>query len=220
MDAFSSSDEAFAAEALFDAYRSGDPAAVAALVKKNYTLGNLDNQARLVFFIICSLHLGVGFARGRHHTLGYQARLFLASLSVCWVWEWRAERSTCNLDNQARLLFNISSLHFCVGFARETLCTQGTWKTREGSVVLVRLCLGVGIGGREKTHAGAVGVREVPNGDKKMHILQKQRHAVGCIMLYRGTGSGHWFIGFQDRVAAWHCGSGERLCCIATLACD
>lgn len=44
VDTFSSSDEAFAAEALFDAYRTGDPDAVVALVKKNYALGNLDNQ--------------------------------------------------------------------------------------------------------------------------------------------------------------------------------
>ena len=47
VETFSSSDEAFAAEALFDAYRTGDPEAVVKLVKKNQTLSNLDNQARL-----------------------------------------------------------------------------------------------------------------------------------------------------------------------------
>lgn len=48
VETFASSDEAFAAEALFDAYRTGDPEAVVKLVKKNQTLSNLDNQiARL-----------------------------------------------------------------------------------------------------------------------------------------------------------------------------
>lgn len=48
VDNFMSSDEAFAADALFDAYRSGDPAAIQAAVKRSAVFSNLDNQvARL-----------------------------------------------------------------------------------------------------------------------------------------------------------------------------
>ncbi|KAI3428586.1 hypothetical protein D9Q98_007408 [Chlorella vulgaris] len=48
VDAFMSSDEAFAADALFDAYRSGDSAAIQATVKRSAVFSNLDNQvARL-----------------------------------------------------------------------------------------------------------------------------------------------------------------------------
>lgn len=48
VDAFASSDEAFAAEAVLGAYRGGDAAAVAAAVKAHHAFGHLDSQlARL-----------------------------------------------------------------------------------------------------------------------------------------------------------------------------
>lgn len=48
VDAFMSSDEAFAADALFDAYRTADPGVVAETVKRNQVFVHLDNQlARL-----------------------------------------------------------------------------------------------------------------------------------------------------------------------------
>ena len=44
VDAFTSSDEAFAAEALLEAYRSGDPDAVASVVKAKACFASMDNQ--------------------------------------------------------------------------------------------------------------------------------------------------------------------------------
>ena len=46
MEPFSSSDEAFAAEALFQAYRSGDAAQVRQCVASTRTFLELDNQVR------------------------------------------------------------------------------------------------------------------------------------------------------------------------------
>ena len=56
MSAFSTSEEAFAAEDLFDAYRSGDAAAVKAVVIKPL-FRTIDNQARATLrsFTACML---------------------------------------------------------------------------------------------------------------------------------------------------------------------
>lgn len=48
MPAFTTSQEAFAAEELLNAFRSGDVDRVAALIKPNSLFMNVDNQARVL----------------------------------------------------------------------------------------------------------------------------------------------------------------------------
>ena len=54
--AFSSSEEAFVAEALFEAYRSQDAEAVKGVVKAKHILSDLDNAvgALRLLFLVCT----------------------------------------------------------------------------------------------------------------------------------------------------------------------